>query len=64
MLTAWPIGETLPGPCQAVGTLKNSQQAATLRAMFRPPTAEMWIRMKSMSRSATRKTHSLRFTKS
>jgi hypothetical protein len=30
MLTAWPIGETLPGPCQAVRTLKNSQQGGDL----------------------------------
>ena len=41
--------------------MKNSQQAATLRAMLSPPVAEIWMRMKSISRSAARKTHSLRW---
>ena len=45
-------------PCHAVRMLKYSQQAATLRAMFKPPAAEMWMRMKSISLSAARNTHS------
>ena len=51
---AWPTGEQSPGPCQAVLTPKNSQRAATFRAIDRPPICETWIRIKSISRSAIR----------
>ena len=53
-----PTGEQSPGPCQAVLTPKNSHSAATFRAMLRPPICEMWIRMKSISRSAISGTYS------
>ncbi len=58
-LAACPTGETLPGPCHAVRTPKNSHIAAIFRAMVRPPTCEMWQRMKSIQRLETRLIHSL-----
>ena len=38
-MQACPTGETSPGPCQAVRTAKNSQKAATFRAIVNPPQA-------------------------
>ena len=61
---AWPTGDTLPGPCQAVRTPNISQQQAIFRARLKPPIAEMWMRMKSIQRFATSGSHSFRLTKS